>query len=303
MARLGPGRSVRRIGERACAVVLRAEAGRGAGAVWDDRTSSMLWIDQTAGRLHRLDPSDHADVVCARVEGEMVAAAPFADGSGFVAAAPDHVARIGPDGSVKRRLALPHGMAGSPVTVAACDRAGRFWLAAGPSMTRVETNGSFGDVIDVIDVPPDPSGMGWSADAATLFLAAGLELHACPFDLATGEVGESRTVVIIETAARGASLGGLAVDVAGCVWVTVRGAGELRRYTPDGRLDTVVEVPVSQVTDCAFAGPGSRDLYVTTATDGLDPKGRRKELLAGAVFCVDVGIAGVAARPFGAPRG
>ena len=39
---------------------------------------------------------------------------------------------------------------------------------------------------------------------------------------------------------------GLALDAEGCVWLAVWDSGELRRYTPAGRLDTVVRLPARQ---------------------------------------------------------
>ena len=49
---------------------------------------------------------------------------------------------------------------------------------------------------------------------------------------------------------------GLTLDAGeGGLWLAVWGSGELRRYTPDGRLNTVVKLPVSQVTSAAFGGP------------------------------------------------
>ncbi len=43
----------------------------------------------------------------------------------------------------------------------------------------------------------------------------------------------------------------------------------MRRYTPSGELDRVIELPVPRVTCCAFGGPGLTDLYITTARVGL----------------------------------
>ena len=64
---------------------------------------------------------------------------------------------------------------------------------------------------------------------------------------------------------------GLTLDAEGCVWLAVWGSGELRRYTPDGRLDTVVRLPARQVTSAAFGGPDLGTLYITTAREGLTP--------------------------------
>ena len=56
-----------------------------------------------------------------------------------------------------------------------------------------------------------------------------------------------------------------------------------------GRLDLVVDLPVSNVTACAFGGPDLRTLFITTSRQGLSPEDQPD---AGAVFRYDAGIAG-----------
>ena len=53
-----------------------------------------------------------------------------------------------------------------------------------------------------------------------------------------------------------------------------RGTGELRRYTPDGTLNTVVRLPVSQVTSVASRADLST-LYITTARENFTPADRQ----------------------------
>ena len=50
---------------------------------------------------------------------------------------------------------------------------------------------------------------------------------------------------------------GLTVDDEGCLWTALWGGGQVRRWSPDGELLAVVDVPVPQVSSCAFAGPAS----------------------------------------------
>jgi sugar lactone lactonase YvrE len=88
---------------------------------------------------------------------------------------------------------------------------------------------------------------------------------------------------------------GLCVDAEGGVWVALWGGSAVRRYTADGRLDEVVEVPASRVTACTFGGPGLRELFITTSAEGAD---RQDEPLAGALFSVEPGVAGMPALPF-----
>jgi sugar lactone lactonase YvrE len=74
------------------------------------------------------------------------------------------------------------------------------------------------------------------------------------------------------------------VDADGCVWVALWDGGAVHRYTPGGALDRVVEVPARRTTACTFGGPGLGDLYITSATVGLDPATLEAEPLAGSVF-------------------
>jgi sugar lactone lactonase YvrE len=88
---------------------------------------------------------------------------------------------------------------------------------------------------------------------------------------------------------------GLCVDAEGGVWVALFGGSAVRHYTADGRLAEVVDLPVSQVTACTFGGPGLRELFITTSAEGLD---QGAEPLAGALFSVMPGVAGLPTLPF-----
>ena len=65
------------------------------------------------------------------------------------------------------------------------------------------------------------------------------------------------------------------------------------RFTPDGRIDREIHLPVSQVTMCAFGGPDLRTLFITTAREGLDDTALAREPLAGGLFAVDAGVQGL----------
>lgn len=107
---------------------------------------------------------------------------------------------------------------------------------------------------------------------------------------------------------------GLAVDVDGGVWVCLWDAGKVVRYLPapqekggggggGGRssVDRVLETPCSRPTSVCFGGAGSdfaTTLFITScsvdATVDRDAKNLGvSEPLAGAIFAVDVGVAGV----------
>jgi sugar lactone lactonase YvrE len=85
---------------------------------------------------------------------------------------------------------------------------------------------------------------------------------------------------------------GLTLDAEGCVWLAVWDSGEVRRFTPDGRLDTVVRLPARQVTSAAFGGPDLGTLYITTAWEGLTAADLAEQPHAGDIFACTPGVTG-----------
>lgn len=92
-------------------------------------------------------------------------------------------------------------------------------------------------------------------------------IHARDYDPATGAIGEARVFVVA-----GAAPGdpdGSAIDADGCLWSARWGAGQVIRFTPDGKVERVVELDAMQPSCPAFGGPHLNVLYVTTARVGL----------------------------------
>jgi sugar lactone lactonase YvrE len=109
---------------------------------------------------------------------------------------------------------------------------------------------------------------------------------------AQGHVAQQRTVVEIPEGVGGPD--GLTVDADGGIWVALWGGGAVHRYTPDGGLDVRIELPVAQVTSCAFGGPGLAELYITTSRTGLSGDTGA----AGSVFHCTPGRSGLPPLPF-----
>jgi sugar lactone lactonase YvrE len=65
-------------------------------------------------------------------------------------------------------------------------------------------------------------------------------------------------------------------------------------------VDRVVEVPVAKPTMPAFGGPGLETLFVTSIGGGGTHERDVAQPDAGRLLAIDVGITGVADRPFAA---
>jgi sugar lactone lactonase YvrE len=90
---------------------------------------------------------------------------------------------------------------------------------------------------------------------------------------------------------------GAVVDSEGYLWNAKWGGSCVVRHAPDGSIDRIVEVPVSQVTCPAFGGPDLKTLFITTANKNMSAEQLAAEKVAGGLFAIDVDIAGQPEAP------
>jgi sugar lactone lactonase YvrE len=127
-------------------------------------------------------------------------------------------------------------------------------------------------------------------------LSGGVDVYV--FDLPSGEISDRRRFVDIPL--EHGEPDGLTVDETGCVWFAIWRAGEVRRYTPAGELDTIVGVPASHSTSCCFGGPALDTLFITSARCDLTAEQLDAQPHAGAVFACQPGVTGLPSTPFAA---
>lgn len=282
-------------------LLLDAQAELAEGPFWDAASERLLWVDILPGVVHRCD--DTGSRTEDRVFGPTVGAAVPRAGGGLVLAAGDGFVLLDEDGEVERRIPVEADRPGTRMNDAACDPAGRLWAgsmvedesAPDAALYRLDADGTVARVLTGITIS---NGTGWSPDGSTMYYVdsptGGVDRF--DFDVDAGTIRGRRRLADVPTA--DGDPDGLCVDETGCLWVAVWGAGQVRRYTPDGELDTIVEVPATQTTSCAFGGPGLRQLFITTAKVGLSPQERADQPHAGGLFVCEPGTAGAATRSF-----
>ncbi len=87
---------------------------------------------------------------------------------------------------------------------------------------------------------------------------------------------------------------GSAIDADGYLWNCRYGGGCILRIAPDGSLDCIIEMPVTNITTCCFGGPELSTLFITTARAGA-PAGER---LAGGLFKIETSVRGLPENRF-----
>ncbi|HTM46957.1 MAG TPA: SMP-30/gluconolactonase/LRE family protein [Polyangiaceae bacterium] len=92
---------------------------------------------------------------------------------------------------------------------------------------------------------------------------------------------------------------GMTTDTDGGLWVAHAAGSCIKRYSPEGKVLQVIQLPVTKVTSMAFGGADYRTLFITSACIGLSTQELQAQPLAGALFATVPGVQGLPAAAYG----
>ncbi len=287
-------------------LLLDARNGVGESPVWDRVRRCLWWVDipgkalwcwSSATGQARQWPTPEQTGCIALMQGSD--ALPHGQ---WIAAMETGVARLTPleDGTVhsKWMARATHPQDGMRFNDGRCDRQGRF--RAGTMVADMGLAAAMGSVyaLDYAQLQAlnggliTPNGMAFSPDGRTMYLSDShpkvQTVWAFDYDIDTGRPHKPR--VFIDFKPLPGRPDGAAIDADGCYWICGNDAGVVHRFTPDGRLDRSLPVPVKKPAMCAFGGSGLETLFVTSIRPGGDLS---DQPLAGGVFALRPGVRGL----------
>ncbi|MGH8686911.1 MAG: SMP-30/gluconolactonase/LRE family protein [Burkholderiales bacterium] len=263
--------------------------------LWDDRGGTLWWVDSRWPAMKRLDAATGA--VMMQVLPEVVGSIAFRERGGLIAATKSGLHFVDADTGALEACVHPEAhLPDNRFNDGRCDRAGRFWAGTMSdvkrepvgSLYRFDANLACAKLRNDVIIP---NGLAFSPDGRTMYFADTNRrtIWAYDYDPASGAATGER--VFADTGEGRPD--GSCVDAAGCLWNAEYGNGRLVRYTPAGKLDRVLELPVSNPTCCCFGGDDLGTLYVTTATQRLAAEDLARQPLAGSVLALRPGVQGL----------
>ncbi|KPM53601.1 gluconolactonase [Frankia sp. R43] len=283
----------------------------GEGPVWSTAWCAdwggLRCVDLLAGDVLAVDPTtgavrrDHVGAVAAALRPRRTGGTVIALERGFMLVDP-----AGPDdptgliSGTRRYLGDLWDVAAEVrMNEGGCDPDGHFYCG---SMAYAETTGAGslyrlspdGTVsVELTDVTIS-NGLAWSPDGAQAYYVDSPTARVDVFDYDTERGLHGRRTLLTVPDGSGVP-DGLTVDADGYLWVALWGGGAVHRYSPAGRLDGIVALPVPRVTACAFGGDRLDTLYITTSQRHTD---LTRYPAAGAVFAAAAGVRGQPVLPF-----
>jgi L-arabinonolactonase len=279
--------------------VLDAKAAVGECPVWCGITQSLYWVDIPNGQLNCFNPTTGVNQIWTfaepigsfglRAQGGAILALK----SGF------HLFDFA-TGNLQKLVNPESDKAENRLNDGRCDRAGRFWAGSmrDPPDPRQKTGVLYRLDADYrcLQVVEDlfvSNGLAFSPDDRILYHSDSYvsvrTVWAWDFDLADGVISNRR--VFVNTAGMPGRPDGAAIDADGCYWMAAIDGWEVVRFTPAGRVDRRIALPVSQPSMIAFGGRDLGTMYITSIRPPDADLSRQPQ--AGGLFAVNAGVKGL----------
>jgi len=287
-------------------LITDARNATGESPVWHPQENALYWVDIPAGRLHRWQPDGQTQHWAA---DEMLGCIVRSQQGHWLGALESGVFHLTPqaDGRLvaDKRASVEHARPGMRFNDGRCDRQGRFWAGTMQTNMGAEPVGAlyrYDPMADATVKPMQarldklivPNGMAFSPDGKTLYVSDSHPsvqlIWAFDYDIDSGTPHNRR--IFVDMNQHPGRPDGAAVDAEGCYWICAIDAGQVLRFTPEGKLDRALPLPVKKPTMCAFGGPQLDTLFVTSIRpQGIDLS---DQPLAGGVFALNPGVKGLA---------
>ena len=284
----------------------------GEGCLWDEEGQCLWWLDiAPTSKLHILDPATGATrhwtfpmiITCFSLatNGRLVMGGEL--GMFF----------FDPATGALTDFTLPEiDRPGNRGNDGSADVKGRFWFGTmqqniakdgsdlditrdSGALYRVGADGVSKLMFDNVGVSNGPC---WSPDNKVFYFSDTKNqiIYAFDFDIETGNLSNQR--VFNDSKAHGYP-DGATVDAEGFHWSARWEGSCIVRIDPKGRIDRIVEMPVTRPTCVVFGGPELDTMYVTSSAANMSADMLAKHPLQGGLFCFNPGVKGLPKFKFG----
>jgi len=285
--------------------VVEAADQLGETPLWCERTGRLWWVDIERPRLQSLDPATGAREIHPFDVTFLGCHALTRGGAQLLAVDLALHLRDPASGALDLFTTVEPGAGNRPddggpdasgavnrLNDGRVDARGRLWIGSMDnglrrptgSLYRVDPDGSVHRILGDVIVS---NGITFSPDDRTLYFTDTRRYRTWRFDLDIDDGRATNRQVFADYADTRDRPDGACVDVDGCIWTAFFGGGRVARYRPNGVIDRVVPMPVTNPTCVCFGGRDYTTLYVTSATKFLTPEQRASEPLAGHLFAIE----------------
>tara|TARA_E500000178_G_C16862025_1_gene680217 strand:- start:100 stop:993 length:894 start_codon:yes stop_codon:yes gene_type:complete len=254
----------------------------GEGITYSNLDENLFWLDiSNKSKLYKLNLSSNKNFVYDLPE--IVTATSIKSTNELVLTSNNGINLFNTKTNIfKKQIGLEDNQLQTRSNDGASDALGRLWF--GTMQNNFDINGNsipitrnMGklykvDINKQVTVMEDdlgiPNTFVWSPDNSKFYFTDTLTgtIKSYDFNLQTGTLTNKQNFINID---RGLP-DGSTIDTDGCLWNCRWGGSCIVRFTPNGKIDQFIEMPVQNVTNCVFGGSDMKTLFITTASNEDD---------------------------------
>jgi sugar lactone lactonase YvrE len=275
----------------------------GESPVWDGRDRTLYWVDGVSRLIRSHDPA--TGVFNSWKTPSMVGSVALGEGRTLVVGLADGIYRLDLETGAFSPLLVPDPDPKVRFNDGKNDRFGRFLcgtmgVRADPlgKLWRIDRDGRsevFATGIRIFN------SLCFSPDGRTMYFADSLDRTIRAFSYGPGDTPVDDPRILVDTNPWDSGPDGATVDADGCIWVCLVQVGGIARFTPDGKLDRLIEAPTDMPSCVAFGGDDLATLYVTSIKDSGSGRAISRHPRGGCLFAIEgLGVRGLPETRFGA---
>lgn len=270
--------------------------------IYCPQSNALWWIDILRPAIHRLNLNND-NLTTWHPDGGRLGSFALREHGGLLLATASGLQVFDPDTECQRPFKSKFIKPRDAIfNDGRCDRQGRFWVGTMKEtfephgeLFRVDPDGSVtrwdGDIIV-------PNGIAFSKDSSKMYFADTRRFTISSFDFASHTGSLSNKRFFSDMGNRRGRPDGSCVDCENYIWNAEYAGGQITRYAPDGKIDRVIQTPLSHPTSLCFGGPNLDTLFITSGSHALTTNQAAEEKLAGAVISFKPGVRGIVEARF-----
>lgn len=275
----------------------------GETPLWCERTARLWWIDIEEPKVQSYDPATGAHDVYP-FDATYLGCLALTESGALLTAQDLQLAVFNSTTGSKTIFATLEKDLDNRLNDGRVDPRGRLWIGSmdnqlhrpNGTLYRVDPDGSVSTHLSGITVS---NGITFSPDGRRMYFTDTRRYTSWVFDLDLDAGVLSNQRMFADYTATGDRPDGACMDTDGCMWAAFFGGGRVVRYTPEGAVDRVIAMPVTNPTCLCFGGPDYKTLYVTSAWKFLTEDQLAAEPRAGNLFAIEGVGQGFAEYRFG----
>ena len=269
----------------------------GETPLWCPRTRSVWWLDIEQPKLQAFHP-ETGDYRVFPFETDFLGSLALRQSGGLILALNLALHAFDPETGRLDHLCDVETGAQNRLNDGRCDAQGRFWVGT-MDVGLSEPRGALYSVAADHSVRRHAQDIivsntiAVSPDQRTLYVSDTRRFVTWAYDLDSASGTLSRRRVFVDFSATRDRPDGACIDAEGHVWIAMFSGSRIARYRPDGTLDRVIGLPVTNPTCLCFGGDDLATLYISTARKFLSAEQLAAEPLAGALLAIESGVRGL----------